>query len=57
MYYLITILQILLIIYVYFFVRRVLAFYGVNVHSWYGLIFPAVPALIIIRFAGSICQE
>ena len=54
LYYLITILQILLIIYVYFFVRRVLAFYGVNVHSWYGMILPAAPALIIIRFAGSI---
>ena len=54
MYYLITILRILLIIYVYFFVRRVLAFYKVNVHTWYGLILPAIPALIMIRFTGSI---
>ena len=54
LYGLIVFVQILLMTYTYFFVRRVLRFYGVDVHKWYGLLLPAIPALILFSVSGSI---
>ena len=46
-------LPVLPAIYVFFFARRVLRFYRVNVNTWYGIILSLLPSILIYNISGS----